>query len=175
MANTDQIIQMEARSTGPQNMLSVPRNAMVSVRDMMDQPSFRRAFPTILAALTAVVAIVAFTAMKEPNLTTLYASASDSEKSKIYEALKNMGMDVELDPATGEVLIPTNDYHQARISLAAQGLPEYAGSGIEALDSLPLGASRSVEATKLKNFQENELARSISEIRSIQAARVHLA
>ncbi len=175
MANTDQIIQMEARSTGPQNMLSVPRNAMVSVRDMMDQPSFRRAFPTILAALTAVVAIVAFTAMKEPNLTTLYASASDSEKSKIYEALKNMGMDVELDPATGEVLIPTNDYPQARISLAAQGLPEYAGSGIEALDSLPLGASRSVEATKLKNFQENELARSISEIRSIQAARVHLA
>ena len=175
MANTDQIIQMEARSTGPQNMLSVPRNAMVSVRDMMDQPSFRRAFPTILAALTAVVAIVAFTAMKEPNLTTLYASASDSEKSKIYEALKNMGMNVELDPATGEVLIPTNDYHQARISLAAQGLPEYAGSGIEALDSLPLGASRSVEATKLKNFQENELARSISEIRSIQAARVHLA
>lgn len=175
MANTDQIIQMEARSTGPQNMLSVPRNAMVSVRDMMDQPSFRRAFPTILAALTAVVAIVAFTAMKEPNLTTLYASASDSEKSKIYEALKNMGMDVELDPATGEVLIPTNDYHQARISLAAQGLPEYAGSGIEALDSLPLGASRSVEATKLKNFQENELARSISEIKSIQAARVHLA
>ena len=86
-----------------------------------------------------------------------------------------MGMSVELDPATGEVLIPTNDYHQARISLAAQGLPEYASNGFEEIDNLPLGVSRSVEAMKLKKVQENELARSISEISSIQAARVHLA
>ena len=108
-------------------------------------------------------------------MTTLYASVSDSEKSKIYEALKNMGMSVELDPATGEVLIPTNDYHQARISLAAQGLPEYASNGFEEIDNLPLGVSRSVETMKLKKVQENELARSIYEISSIQAARVHLA
>jgi flagellar M-ring protein FliF len=108
-------------------------------------------------------------------MTTLYASVSDSEKSKIYEALKNMGMSVELDPATGEVLIPTNDYHQARISLAAQGLPEYASNGFEEIDSMPLGVSRSVETMKLKKLQENELARSISEISSVLAARVHLA
>jgi flagellar M-ring protein FliF len=82
---------------------------------------------------------------------------------------------VELDPATGEVLIPTNDYHQARISLAAQGLPEYASNGFEEIDNLPLGVSRSVETMKLKKVQENELSRSIAEISSIQAARVHLA
>ena len=71
-------------------------------------------------------------------------------------------MDVELDPATGEVLIPTNDYHQARISLAAQGLPEYSANGFEDIDNLPLGVSRSVETMKLKKVQENELSRSIA-------------
>ena len=175
MANTDQMVNIQTTEVGSTNMLTAPRNAVATIRDAIDQPSFRRAFPTILAALTAVAAVVVFASMREPNMTTLYASASDADKSKIYEALKNMGMSVELDPATGEVLIPTNDYHQARISLAAQGLPEYASNGFEEIDNLPLGVSRSVETMKLKKVQENELSRSIAEISSIQAARVHLA
>ena len=175
MANTDQMVNIQTTNVGSQNMLSAPKNAVANIREVIDQPSFRRAFPTILAALTAVAAIIVFVAMREPNMTTLYASVSDAEKSKIYESLKNMGMSVELDPATGEVLIPTNDYHQARISLAAQGLPEYASNGFEEIDNLPLGVSRSVETMKLKKLQENELSRSIAEIRSVQAARVHLA
>ena len=175
MANTDQMVSIQTTEANSRNMLSVPMNALANIRAVIEQPGFRRAFPTILAALTAVAAVVLFVSMRHPDMTTLYASVSDSEKSKIYEALKNMGMSVELDPATGEVLIPTNDYHQARISLAAQGLPEYASNGFEEIDSMPLGVSRSVETMKLKKLQENELARSISEISSVLAARVHLA
>ena len=175
MANTDQMVSIETTEVGSRNMLTSSKNAMVNIREAIDQPSFRRAFPTILAALTAVAAAIVFVSMREPNMTTLYASVSDADKSKIYESLKNMGMDVELDPATGEVLIPTNDYHQARISLAAQGLPEYSANGFEDIDNLPLGVSRSVETMKLKKVQENELSRSIAEISSVQAARVHLA
>ena len=175
MANTDQMVSIETTEVGSRNMLTSSKNAMVNFREAIDQPSFRRAFPTILAALTAVAAAIVFVSMREPNMTTLYASVSDADKSKIYESLKNMGMDVELDPATGEVLIPTNDYHQARISLAAQGLPEYSANGFEDIDHLPLGVSRSVETMKLKKVQENELSRSIAEISSVQAARVHLA
>ena len=175
MANTDQMVSIETTEVGSRNMLTSSKNAMVNIREAIDQPSFRRAFPTILAALTAVAAAIVFVSMREPNMTTLYASVSDAEKSKIYESLKNMGMDVELDPATGEVLIPTNDYHQARISLAAQGLPEYSANGFEDIDNLPLGVSRSVETMKLKKVQENELSRSIAELSSVQAARVHLA
>ena len=175
MANTDQMVNIQTTEVGSKNMLAAPRNAVANIREAIDQPSFRRAFPTILAALTAVAAVIVFVSMREPNMTTLYSSVSDADKSKIYEALKNMGMSVELDPATGEVLIPTNDYHQARISLAAQGLPEYASNGFEEIDNLPLGVSRSVETMKLKKLQENELSRSIAEISSIHAARVHLA
>jgi flagellar M-ring protein FliF len=175
MANTDQMVNIATTEVEPRSLLATPRNALANVREAIDQPSFRRAFPTILAALTAIAAVVVYASMREPNMTTLYASASDADKSKIFEALKNMGLDVELDPATGEVLVPTNDYHQARISLAAQGLPEYASNGFEEIDDLPLGVSRSVETMKLKKVQENELARSIAEISSIKGARVHLA
>ena len=83
-------------------------------------------------------------------MTTLYSSVSEAEKSKIIDSLKNMGIEVQLDPVTGEILVPGNVYHQARISLAAQGLPEYSGGGFDALDNMPLGISRSVEWGKIK-------------------------
>ena len=86
-----------------------------------------------------------------------------------------MGIEVQLDPVTGEILVPGDVYHQARISLAAQGLPEYAGGGFDTLDNMPLGISRSVEGVKLRQAQEVELSKSITEISSIKSARVHLA
>ena len=49
-----------------------------------------------------------------------YASLPDAEKSKVQDALKNMGVDVTLDPTTGEILVPVEDYHRSRISLAAK-------------------------------------------------------
>ena len=61
------------------------------------------------------------------------------------------------------------------MTLAAQGLPATAATGYEQLDSIQMGSSRSVEAARLKQSQELELARSISEIDMVINARVHLA
>ena len=73
-----------------------------------------------------------------------------------------MGIEVQLDPATGEILVPADEYHQSRISLAAQGLPEFAGNEANNLENLPLGISRSVEGVRLRQVQEAELAKSIT-------------
>ena len=61
------------------------------------------------------------------------------------------------------------------MTLAAQGLPQSAATGYDQLDSIQMGSSRSVEAARLKQSQELELARSISEIDLVISARVHLA
>ena len=136
---------------------------------------YKRQFPTLLASLTAIAAVVLYWGMQKVDMTTLYSSLSESEKSRVLNSLKNMGVDVQLDPATGEILVPANEYHQSRISLAAQGLPEFAGSEMSNLDNLPLGISRSVEGVRLRQVQEAELAKSITEISAVKASRVHLA
>jgi flagellar M-ring protein FliF len=105
----------------------------------------------------------------------LYSSLAESEKSKIIASLQNMGIEIQVDPVTGDLLVPASVYHQARISLAAQGLPEFSGGGFDSLENMPLGISRSVEGMKLRQAQEAELGRSVAEISSIQSARVHLA
>ena len=175
MANVDQFEAENAVATQRTGLLAAPTQALSRVRETLDQPGFRRAFPTLLASLTAIAAVILYISMQQPAMTTLYSSVSEAEKSKIIDSLKNMGIEVQLDPVTGEILVPGNVYHQARISLAAQGLPEYSGSGFDALDNMPLGISRSVEGVKLRQAQEAELSKSITEISSIQSARVHLA
>jgi flagellar M-ring protein FliF len=175
MANVDQFEAETEITTERSGLLAAPSQAISKVRETIDQPGFRRAFPTLLASLTAVAAVILYISMQKPEMTTLYSSLAESEKSKIIASLQNMGIEIQVDPVTGDLLVPASVYHQARISLAAQGLPEFSGGGFDSLENMPLGISRSVEGMKLRQAQEAELGRSVAEISSIQSARVHLA
>jgi flagellar M-ring protein FliF len=175
MANVDQFEAENALNTQRTSLLAAPTQALAKVRETIEQPGFRRAFPTLLASLTAVAAVILYISMQKPEMTTLFSSVSEAEKSKIIDSLKNMGIEIQVDPVTGELLVPGDVYHQARISLAAQGLPEFSGGGFDSLESMPLGISRSVEGVRLRQAQEVELGKSITAISSIQSARVHLA
>ena len=144
-------------------------------RKVSQEPAFRRAMPTIVAILVTLIGLVAYFLMQQPIHTTLYASLPEAEKSRVVEALENAGVDVSLDPTTGDVMVSADDYHSARIMLAAQGLPSVVPTGYENLDSIQMGSSRSVESMRLKQAQELELARSVAEIEHVLSARVHLA
>ena len=145
------------------------------VSRLYNQPAFQRSLPTFVALAVAVVGLGAYLWFQQPSRTTLYAGLPEAEKSRVLEALTNSGVSVTLDPVTGDVLVPTANYHSSRMTLAAQGLPATAATGYEQLDSIQMGSSRSVEAARLKQSQELELARSISEIDMVINARVHLA
>ena len=175
MAHVEQFQNEAPLVTQRTGLLATSSNALSRVREAIDQPGFRRAFPTLLATLTAVAAIILYLGMQKADMTTLYGSLSENEKSQVLNSLKNMGIAVQLDPATGEILVPTDVYHQARISLASQGLPGFGGDGVNNLDNLPLGISRSVEGVRLSHVQEVEVAKSITEIRNVKDARVNLA
>ena len=146
-----------------------------SVRKLASDPSVRRSVPAILGVVLTVIGLGAFYFLNKPPLTTLYANMPDAEKARVVESLKNSGVQVSLDPTTGDVLVPTSDYHSARMQLAAQGLPTSVPEGYDTIGEIPMGSSRTVENVRLKQSQEIELARSISEIQGLVAARVHLA
>ena len=145
------------------------------VSRIYNQPAFQRSLPTFVALAVATIGLGTYLWMQTPQRTTLYAGLPEAEKSRVLDALRNSGVNVALDPVTGDVLVPTENYHSSRMTLAAQGLPQSAATGYDQLDSIQMGSSRSVEAARLKQSQELELARSISEIDMVISARVHLA
>ena len=176
MATNTQMLDTSAPTTSRgSSLVPMPGNFISNIQSITSQPSFQRAFPTLIAVFAIVLCVVVFAFMQKPARTTLYASLPEAEKSRIFDALTNVGVDVTLDPTTGDVMVPAGDYHSSRIRLAALGLPQSVPDGYDSLSDIPIGTSRSVETVRLRQAQEIELARSIMEISAVTSARVHLA
>lgn len=173
--NTQTLDSSTVVSGGGTSLVSSPGNVLATVRNVTQQPSFQRAFPMIISVIIIAACLVVVAIMQQPARTTLYASLPEAEKARIFDALTNAGVDVTLDPTTGDVMVPADDYHSSRIQLAALGLPQSVPDGYDTLSDIPMGTSRSVETMRLKQAQEVELARSITEISAVRSARVHLA
>lgn len=156
-------------------LVAQARNAVSNVLRMGDQPAMRRAFPAIIILSAMVIAVAGWVLMREPARMSLFPGMGEADKSRVLDSLTAAGIEATIDDLTGEVEVPTADYHRARMALAAQGLPTSLPDGNEVLTELPMGASRSVEGARLRQAQEIDLARSITEISSITSARVHLA
>ena len=168
----NELTTTSASSTG---VMARTGSAISELRRMANQPAVQRALPAAAAIMVAFVGLLAYLVLQQPSRTTLYASLPESEKSKILDALTNSGINATIDPTTGDVMVPVPDYHESKMKLAAQGLPTSVPGGYDSLGEIQMGTSRSVEAMRLKQSQEIELARSITEISYITSARVHLA
>lgn len=175
---TDTTINSPSSTTGVGQagpLTAVSSTPISRISNYLNQPAFKRSLPLIISIVFAGVVLIFFALSQKPSLTSLYDSLPASEKAKMLEALTAAGYNATVDPATGNVLVPTSDFHKAKLSLAAQGLPASTPDGYNELSNLPMGASRSVEAMKLKQAQEVEIARSISSMSDVMGARVHLA
>lgn len=146
-----------------------------NVRKITSDPAVQKSVPLIFGVIVAFIGLIVFFTMQKSDMTTLFASLPESEKAAVIQTLKQNGVDVSLNPTTGEVIVPVADYHESRMLLAGEGLPSSVPDGYDTLGDMPMGTSRSVEAVKIKQSLEAELARSINHISGVSSARVHLA
>jgi len=150
-------------------------SSISNVRKMTSDPAVQKSVPLIFGVIVAFIGLIVFFTMQKADMTTLFASLPENEKSAVIQTLKQNGVNVSLNPSTGEVIVPLEDYHNSRMLLAAEGLPSSVPDGYDNLSDMPMGTSRSVEAIRIKQSLEAELSRSINFISGISSARVHLA
>ena len=150
-------------------------SSISNIRKMTSDPAVQKSVPLIFGVIVAFIGLIVFFTMQKSDMTTLFASLPESEKANVIQTLKQNGVDVSLNPSTGEVIVPVKDYHESRMLLAGEGLPSSVPDGYDTLGDMPMGTSRSVEAIKIKQSLEAELARSVNHISGISSARVHLA
>ena len=77
----------------------------------------------------------------------------------------------------GSILIPADEYYEARMLLASNGLPRDGSTqSIDALtNASSITSSQFMEQAKYTAAIENEISKSIEKISSVKTARVHLA
>jgi flagellar M-ring protein FliF len=144
----------------------------------LQSPSAKKAIPALIAMFVVVVFVGLYNMMNTPvNYRALLPGMQESDQQAAIEALKLASFDVKVDTSTGSMMVPENKYHEARIYLASKGIPKQpTPTGIEALSTEnAMTTSQFMEQVKYIKALENELAHSITQIATIQFARVHLA
>lgn len=127
------------------------------------------------AAGIALIAVVLLWA-HEPSYGLLYGSLADKDAGQVVDALRQAGIPYKLDEGSGAVMVPASQVRDARLKLAAQGLPNSSGIGFELLDKEQgFGTSRFLETARYQRALAGELSRTIMGLANVQEARVHLA
>jgi len=133
----------------------------------------------LLVGLAASVAIGFAVVLwsQQPDYRPLYGSLDGMDASQVMETLSAADIKYTVEPNSGALLVKSDDLARARMRLAAAGVaPKDNSVGFEILDKEQgLGTSQFMEATRYRRGLEGELARTVSSLNNVKAARVHLA
>ena len=162
---------------GQGNQGMTPTGSAMNPIDAFTQSRAVRHFGRLigLAAAVAIGVVVALWS-SEPNYAPLYSNMSGQDTAQIVDVLTSSDIDFKLDVSSGSIMVDQAKLPEARLKLAAQGLPGATTQGMEMLQGdQGLGTSQFIEAARYNHALEAELVRSVESIRSVEKARIHLA
>ncbi len=137
---------------------------------------YRHATALLALAGVATLGIGMIMWASKPGMTPVYEKINKQDTLSITEALRADNIPYEIEAKSGLVLVPTDKLAVVRMKLAADGLVESNNQGIEMLrQDQGFGTSQFIEKARYQHAQETELSRTISSMRNIHSARVHLA
>jgi flagellar M-ring protein FliF len=113
---------------------------------------------------------------QEPNYQPVVGDMSGYNPQDVTSILSSNNIEYRMDPRSGALLVPADQVYDARLKLAAEGVTDERTIGYELLDQdRGLGTSQFMETISYRRGLEGELARTISSMRTVRSARVHLA
>jgi len=148
---------------------------LTRLRSFAAQEPVQRMMPAFIAVSAMGLAALAWAQLSPAPQRMLYSDLGDAERAEVTQLLDAQGIGWRIDNATGVLTVDEEDFYRARMVAASNtsiGAPD---SSIETLDSLPLGASKTMEGERLRVARERELQMTIAEIDGVESVRVHLA
>ena len=127
-------------------------------------------------ALVIALAIAIMIWSQDPTYKPLIPRLQDHNAQDIIEVLQREGIPFEIDPGSQILLVQAGDLHDARMVLASASLIDDKTVGLEVLDQdSKLGTSQFIENARYRRGLEGELSRTITSVKAVRNARVHLA
>ena len=147
---------------------------LAQLRALSAQPLVRRALPWLLGGAAIGAVALTWSVLSPAPQRILYSQLDDNARAGVAASLDKAGIAYTIDNQTGTMTVGEDDLYKARMLVASDGglaSPDATTS----LDSLPLGASRTLEGERLRSAREHELMLTIAEIDGVDSVRVHLA
>jgi len=112
--------------------------------------------------------------LSQPRFVPLYTGLEMSDAAAITQKLSEQRIPYRLRDEGRTILVPADKVYQARLDLAAQGLPRQGTVGFEILDKTPLGATEADRRLAYLRALQGELARTIAQVEGVEQVRVHV-
>jgi flagellar M-ring protein FliF len=152
------------------------RRVIGQVRGFLAAMPLRQRLVFLGATVVFVVGFAAFVWWaSQPVFDDVYASLGEADAAAIVEHLKSEKIPYRLERGGRAVLVPADRVHDVRLALAQAGLPQGGGVGFEIFDQQKLGMTDFLQRLNYTRALQGELARTITQIAGVSAARVHLA
>jgi flagellar M-ring protein FliF len=143
---------------------------------IQDVPVFRQMGTLLMIAGAVAVGLMVFFWSQKPAYTPLYTGLDAKATAEATDMLRAAQIPFQLDQGTGAISVPEENLHDARLKLAGAGLAESGRLGFEMMERDPgFGVSQFVENARYQHALETELVRTITTLRPVRDARVHLA
>ena len=147
------------------------------VSNFLAQPLVRRTIPALVGLFALLLFLLVYYWLNAEGSRTLYPNMSEVDRSEAFAQLQSANIPVSINQSTGTLMVPDSQYYEARMLLAASGLPSDGSS--QSLDSLTSASSMTtsqfMEQAQYVAAIESEIAKSVMRISTIETARVHLA
>lgn len=104
----------------------------------------------------------------------LFTNLSAKDSGMIMEQLKAKKIPYKIEAGGSVVKVPEDKISELRIELAASGLPEGSGVGFEIFDKSSISTTDFVQNINYIRAIEGELSRTLSELREVNSAKVHI-
>src|SRR5690606_26340767 len=148
---------------------------LTRIKAFAAQPPVRKALPWFAGVAGAGLLALVWAGLSPAPQRVLYSSLNDGERAEVAAALDKASIGYRIDNGTGALTVGEDELYRARMVVASNGALAAPESGAALIDSLPMGASRTLEGDRLRAAQERELQMTIMEIDGVEAVRVHLA
>jgi flagellar M-ring protein FliF len=102
----------------------------------------------------------------------LYGKLPEAESAKVIAALDDAKVAYKISSSGGSILVPAEKVYLMRMQLASKGIPRGDGVGFEIFDKPNFGISDFIQRANYLRAVQGELARTISQVDSVEAARV---
>lgn len=132
---------------------------------------------TLGAVAAGLIAFFAYVGMRvtETPLALLYSELSADDAAMIVTELDNRAVPYELRGDGTQIFVPRDQVLRLRMNMAEQNLPNSGTVGYEIFDNTDaLGTTSFIQNLNYLRALEGELARTITAIDQVKAARVHL-
>ncbi len=102
----------------------------------------------------------------------LYGKLDETEAGKVIAALDDAKVPYKVSQGGGAIMVPSDKVYQVRMQMASKGIPRGEGVGFEIFDKANFGISDFVQRANYTRAIQGELARTISQLDQVEAARV---